>query len=151
MSPSVKWAGVLLAFARSIRGTEVCGVLGTGLKKQVAVTILLLLFLENKGGSSREGQAACEKPQGESGGWAGQGASRERNKRPSQGRSGCSSQEMASWSTQLWPEPGRGGAGEVPGPVGSQATGRWSPPWASAQVVAVYCALTMCQAWRMSN
>lgn len=96
---------------------------------------------------------------GESGrlGWA--GASRELNKKPSQGRSGCSSGKrrlLQSGNGQLEHSAvaqTREGAvlGRFPGPVGSQATGRWSPAWASAQVVAIYCALTMCQAWGTSN
>lgn len=129
MCPSVKWAGVLLAFARSILGTEVCGVLGTGFKKQAAVTILLLLLLENKRDSSREGQACLPReapgrvwPAGLDGGITGtEQKAFSGEKRLLQSGNGQLERSAVART--------RAGVvlGRLPGPVGSQAAGRWSP------------------------
>lgn len=133
VSPSVKWADMLLAFARSSLGTDVCGVLGIGNKWLMPS---YYYYCQERGVPAPEKvRPGChEKPQGESGlvGWAGQGASRE----PEQKAFSGERRQLRAGNGQLEPSAvGRTTEGAVlgrfPGPVGSQATGRWSPSWAS--------------------
>ena len=153
-SPSVKWVHVFLwTFTRSILRTDICVVLGTGLKKQVAAAIIVV----QKEGCQLQRMSAPSAVRshrqsrrlhwlGQEGGRLGRGGGGHRslNTRPSQGRSiaqaalgRSSGQEATSQRTQLWPVLGRGPClGGFLVRACSQAAGRWSPLWASAQEVA---------------